>query len=403
MCSLASTAWCRPSLQRHQAPGELVDDDDFAFLHHVLHVEVEQAVRPQRLVDVVLDVRVLEVVDVPAVQMAEQHLLGLQRAALGQRHRLVLLVDDVVAGGLEGFALFGLRVAAYDGPGFEPRDDAIDLVVEVGGHLRRSRNDERRPGFVDEDAVDLVDDGEVMPALHVVRELELHVVSQVVEAELVVGPVGDVRVVRNLPFVVAQVVLDDADAHAQEAVDAPHPLGVAARQVVVHRHDVDAFAFERVQVGRQRRDERLAFARLHLGDLALMQNGAADQLDVEVPHVQHAAADLAHDREGLGQEVVERLAVGEALLELGGLAAKLIVRERLHRGLERVDLRDERAQLLQFTFVLGADDLREDLLDHLLEAIPRGDSNDCNSYCGSAETRHYLPGCRRGGARLSRL
>ena len=31
-----------------------------------------------------------------------------------------------------------------------------------------------------------------MPALHVVRELELHVVAQVVEAELVVRAVGDV-------------------------------------------------------------------------------------------------------------------------------------------------------------------------------------------------------------------
>ena len=50
---------------------------------------------------------------------------------------------------------------------------------------------------------------------------------------------------------------------------------------------------------------------------------AADQLHVEVPHVQHAAAGLADDGEGFGQQVVERLAVGEPLAELGGLAAQL--------------------------------------------------------------------------------
>ena len=90
-----------------------------------------------------------------------------------------------------------------------------------------------------------------------------------------------------------------------------HPLRVAAGEVVVHRDDVDALAVERVQVGGQRRDERLALAGLHLGDLALVQHDAADELHVEVPHVQHAAAGLADDGEGLGQQVVERLAVGE--------------------------------------------------------------------------------------------
>ena len=56
--------------------------------------------------------------------------------------------------------------------------------------------------------------------------------------------------------------------HPEEAVEAAHPLRVAAGQVVVDRDDVHALAFERVQVGGQGRDQRLAFAGLHLGDLA---------------------------------------------------------------------------------------------------------------------------------------
>jgi hypothetical protein len=42
------------------------------------------------------------------------------------------------------------------------------------------------------------------------------------------------------------------------------------------------FAGKRVQIDRQGGDERLAFAGLHLGDLALMQHHAADQLNVEM-------------------------------------------------------------------------------------------------------------------------
>jgi len=47
-------------------------------------------------------------------------------------------------------------------------------------------------------------------------------------------------------------------------------------------------------------------------------------------------------------------------------------------------LRDERTQLFQFTIVLGADDFSEEVLDHLLGIIPRGDSNDCIRFGCSA-------------------
>ena len=281
--------------------------------------------RAQRLVDVVEQRHVRRVVEPAGLEVAGEHLLGLGHAALGQRDRLVLLVDDVVAGGFERFALFGLGVALDDGARLELGDDAVDLVVQVGRFLGRTGDDERRPRLVDEDAVDFVHDREVVLALDVVRELELHVVAQVVEAELVVGAVGDVGGVGHLPLGVVQIVLDDADRHAEEAIDPAHPLRVAAGQVVVDGDDVNALAFERVEIGRQRRDERLAFAGLHLGDLALVQYGAADQLHVEVPHVEHAPAGFADDGERLGQQVVERLAIGEALPELGGLAAQLLV------------------------------------------------------------------------------
>ena len=164
---------------------------------------------------------------------------------------------------------------------------------------------------------------------------------------------------------VVEVVLDDADRHAEEPVDLAHPLGVAPGEVVVDRDDVDAFAFERVEIGRQRGDEGLALAGLHLGNLALVQDGAADELDVEVPHVEHAASGLPHDRKRLRKQVVERRALGEAFAEFRGLGAQLLLGERLDGRLERVDLAHDGAQTLELAFVLGADDFGEECLDHL--------------------------------------
>jgi len=64
-------------------------------------------------------------------------------------------------------------------------------------------------------------------ALHHVLEFELHVVAEVVETELVVGAVGDVGGVCLAALIVREVVDDDADGEAEEAVDLSHPLGVA--------------------------------------------------------------------------------------------------------------------------------------------------------------------------------
>ena len=163
---------------RHHAAGELVDDDDLAVAHDVVLVALEQLVRAQRLVDVVHDGDVLDVVERFALELAgvAQPLLELFHAGFGQRHRALLLVDLVV----------GL---------VERRDVAVDGVVEFGAVVERAGDDQRRARLVDQDAVDFVDDGEDVAALDHVLHAVLHVVAQVVEAELVVGAVGDVAVV----------------------------------------------------------------------------------------------------------------------------------------------------------------------------------------------------------------
>ena len=73
-------------------------------------------------------------------------------------------------------------------------------------------------------------------------EAEREVVAQVVEAEFVVGAVGDVAAVRGALLGRVLLVADHADGEAEEAVDRAHPVRVARRQVFVDGDDVDAFA-----------------------------------------------------------------------------------------------------------------------------------------------------------------
>ncbi len=270
------------------------------------------------------------------------------------------------------------------------------------------------------DVVHLVDDRVVQLALDVLVQAELHVVAQVVEAELVVGAVGDVGAVGvapvDRPQVEEAVVLGDVgqveleagivddrrDREAEELVDRPHPLDVAARQVVVDGDEMSALGDQGVQVEGQRGDERLPLPRLHLGDLALVQHDPAEELDVEVAQPDRPPRRLAHGGEGLGEDLFERrrrilgLDPGEALAEARGLLGEGLVGQRAEALLEPVDLFDDGPEPAQRALVRAAKEARQEAWHQgrVILVTALGDVK-LNARCG----RPTRSGCRGSGAR----
>jgi len=232
---------------RHHAAGELVDDDDFVVLDDVVLVLLEQLVRLQRLIDVMNDRDVLDIVEVAGFQqsrLAQQfdHVLV---AGVGQSHLTLFFVELVISrlARVPHRIGLGCRLALDQG-----RHQRIDLAVQFGQVFRRARYDQRRARLINQDGVHFIDDDIGMPALGHRRDRVLHVVAQIVEAEFVVGAVGDVAGVVFVSLLVGQAVDDAADGQAEEFVDLAHPFGVAFGQIVVHGHDMDAFAGQCVQI-----------------------------------------------------------------------------------------------------------------------------------------------------------
>ena len=156
-------------------------------------------------------------------------------------------------------------------------------------------------------------------------ELDDHVVAQVVEAEFVVGAVGNVGRVRFLAAGGAQVdeafvsrwiprlehvrgvVRDHSNGQAEQVVDRAHPLAVAPGQVVIWRDDVDASPGQGVERGRERRREGFSLAGPHLGDLALVKDHAPDQLDVEMALAEGSLCRFSSGSEDFRKDLVQRL------------------------------------------------------------------------------------------------
>src|SRR6185295_3044593 len=80
----------------------------------------------------------------------------------------------------------------------------------------------------------------------------------------------------------------------------------------------------------------LSLAGLHLGDAAVVEDHAADQLHVVVTLAGAPARRLAAEGERLVEKIVERGPVASPLPQRVGLAADLLVGERFHLRLEAV-------------------------------------------------------------------
>ena len=208
----------------------------------------------------------------------------------------------------------------------------------------------------------------MMAALHAGVGARDHVVAQVVEAEFGVGAVGDIGLVGQLLGLGAHAVLDKAHAHAQKLIHLPHPLAVAARQVIVDGDDVHVLPAESVEIAGKRGHERLALARAHLGDLAVVEDHAADELDVEVTHAQRSHRRLAHRRERLGKHVGRGGACLHAAAQLIGERAQLLIGFRLHLGLEAADLVGQGLVVLQLLAFAEREQLGEETCH--MSAIP---------------------------------
>ena len=212
-------------------------------------------------------------------------------------------------------------------------------------------------GLVDEDRVDLVHDAVVVAALHLLGACHGHVVPQIVEAELVVGPVGHVAGVLAPLVLPAPAPGDDQpDAEAEPLVELAHPLGVPPGQVVVDRHHMDTPPGQPGEAHRQGGGEGLALAGAHLRHRSPVQGSPANELHVEVALAQHPHRGLAHHREGLKQQVVGGLAPLQPAAELAGSGPQPVVVEPLYLGLERVDVGNERLQVLELAALPGAQD-----------------------------------------------
>ena len=314
----------------HQSAGELIDDDDLAVLDHVVHIPLHDEVGLQGLHDVVVELHVVRIGEVFDIKV---------RFTAGypffcQGNRLVLFFD--------GKIFVPLHIA----------DKAVRFDVQVRGLFPHTGNNQRGTGFIDQDGVDLVDDGVIQVTLYHLFLVIHHIIPQIIEAELVVRPIRDIAVVVLSPFLCRNIVENPADRQTQERIDLSHPFHVSLREIVIDRDDMDAFSFQRVQICRHRGHQRLTFTGLHLGDPSLVQRDAADDLYRERLHPDSAVRCFTADCKSFREQRIQGFSLSlAAVLEFRGFRPQFLICQFRGFVLKREDFVRDFLQFFYFFFI----------------------------------------------------
>ena len=314
-----------PLPAHHLATSVLVDNDDglLALIvrgNHVIAVALIDGVSTHGLFKQVGHVHVLahvETADLGFALCFGDAFVGQRGAFLIKFHFVVLhaLVADLLKFAefglcsLEAVAQYGLcgTVARVANFAFNVRSLGLsNFHLFVGGFPRglladevlskavrhfvagldgvgHAADDEWCARFVNQDGIDFIDDRKLTASLHLVFRARLHIVAEVIEAELGGGSVHHVAGVGlALPFVALHVHgMDGSNRQSKRAEERERPVAVALHQVVIHGDDVHLHFLQARQVAGERSDDGLTFAGLHFGDLAFAQDDAANDLHIE--------------------------------------------------------------------------------------------------------------------------
>ena len=250
----------------HFSAGVFVNDDHFPFFDDVMHIAFVEVVGFECVVE----------------EMRPFHVAGGVEAfdtceLFGAAHTFFCEVAGV-------FLFLHFEVDVFS----ELSCDGFGAGIFFEVIVSRTGDDERGSRFVDQDVVDFVDDGVIQRTLHLQVLRGFHVVAEVVETELIAGPVRNVTGVVKLAFPGIHIGLDRTHGEPEVEIDGPHPLHVAAGKIIVDGDDMH-FAGDGIEERGQSRDEGFSFTGDHFGDHAVVKNVATDHLHFVVPHSEKAA------------------------------------------------------------------------------------------------------------------
>ena len=291
------------------ASGKLVNNFHLSVLNHVINIALKHFMRPHSLCHVVRIFEILGIKKRSADDLVRlQQRFELQHTLIGKSDAFALFVCFIIADtiGVLLRILIGRRIFLHL---FKISNQIVDLREFRRIIIRLTGNDQRRSRFINQNRVDFIDNAVMVTALNFLLNRPRHVIAQIIETELVVGSVSDIAAVRLPLGIVIHVGKHCSDGDSQQIIHRSHPISVALCQIIVDSNDMNAFTAQRIEVRRRYARQRLSFTGLHFGDLSVVQDDSAHQLNVVMAFAEFAPRRFPNQGKRFRQQGIQRFSL----------------------------------------------------------------------------------------------
>ena len=183
----------------HHATGKFINDNDLSGLaraaHNIIAVFLKQNMGAQSVGDMMHKADILNVVNRAAL---------LQKAVFDQQlfHMLIAVISQI-----DGFG-FLVQLIIFRR---QERQHFINADIEVGAVFKRAGDNQRRARLINQNTVNLIDNGEAVAALAHFCARIFHIVAQIIKAQLIIGGIGDVGRISDFTRLIIHIMHNATD------------------------------------------------------------------------------------------------------------------------------------------------------------------------------------------------
>ena len=262
----------------HDTTCKTVHQHHSAVFDHVIPVTLIQRMCLQSHLHMMTEHQMLRI----GIILQVQDLLDLPDTPVRQVHAAVLFIDHIIAGLLSSIA--GQRIQLADltrtGAALQLLHQVITLPVKLQSRAFHTRNNQRRPGLVDQYRIDFVHDRIKKTPLHAALLIHYHVITQIVESQFIVRHIRDIAGICLLTAQRVHPLQNHAHRYTEKPMNPSDIHRITVGQIIINSHNMHAAARQTHQIRRKSCHKGLTLASLHLSNMPLVKGNTAQNLNV---------------------------------------------------------------------------------------------------------------------------
>ena len=164
---------------RHDTSGKLINNKDLIVFYYVVLITEHEIIGTQRQLHVMLDLQIFRISQV----LDLEELFYFLNSIRCQMNNLIFLIDDEISGFLNFLTHDSIHLGKFLTclSSFQRMCHIITQLIELCGFSTLSGNNQRCSRLINQNRVNLIDDGVMQFSLYQLLFINHHIITQIIE------------------------------------------------------------------------------------------------------------------------------------------------------------------------------------------------------------------------------